>query len=128
MIGLPRDELWSCLLYSYLYPEDYKILNGELKDYWISEGFMSACLTEEEDDHLKIQGMIREMALWIACTIEKEVENLLVRTGVQLTKPPTIEEWKGVKRVSLMAHKIKSLSEIPSYILVSKLCSSMKIR
>lgn len=83
---------------------------------------------EEEDDHLKIQGMIRAMALWIACTIEKEVENLLVRTGVQLTKPQTIEEWKGVKRVSLMAHKIKSLSEIPSYILVSKLCSSMKIR
>ncbi|XP_006427705.2 probable disease resistance protein At5g63020 [Citrus clementina] len=127
--SLSTDELRSCLLYCCLYPEDYEIPKRELIDYWISEGFvydfddgcdfiddlLQACLLEEEgDDHVKMHDMIREMSLWIACTVEKEEQNLLVRAGVELTEAPKVEEWEGAKRVSLMLNEIESLSEIPT--------------
>ncbi|ESR41028.1 Disease resistance protein SUMM2 [Citrus sinensis] len=123
------DELRSCLLYCCLYPEDYKISKRELIDYWISEGFVDdfddgwefindllhACLLEEEgDDHVKMHDMIREMSLWVACTIEKEKENYLVRTGFRLTEAPAVEEWEGAKRISLRGNRFDSLSEIPT--------------
>ncbi|KDO37610.1 hypothetical protein CISIN_1g0381651mg, partial [Citrus sinensis] len=127
--SLSTDELRSCLLYCCLYPEDYEIPRRELIDYWISEGFvydfddgcdfiddlLQACLLEEEgDDHVKMHDMIREMSLWIACTVDKEEQNFLVRAGVKLTEAPKIEEWEGAKRVSLMGNGIESLSEIPT--------------
>ncbi|KAH9667638.1 putative disease resistance protein [Citrus sinensis] len=115
--SLSTDELRSCLLYCCLYPEDYEIPKRQLIDYWISEGFvcdfddgcdfiddlLQACLLEEEgDDHVKMHDMIREMSLWIACTVDKEEQNFLV------------EEWEGAKRISLMKTRIQSLSEIPT--------------
>ncbi|KAK9232596.1 hypothetical protein WN943_022844 [Citrus x changshan-huyou] len=127
--SLSTDELRSCLLYCCLYPEDYEIPKRQLIDYWISEGFvcdfddgcdfiddlLQACLLEEEgDDHVKMHDMIREMSLWIACTVEKEEQNFLVRAGVELTEAPKVEEWEGAKRVSLMLNEIESLSEIPT--------------
>ncbi|GAY49441.1 hypothetical protein CUMW_119120 [Citrus unshiu] len=127
--SLSTDELRSCLLYCCLYPEDDEIPKRELIDYWISEGFvcdfddgcdfiddlLQACLLEEEgDDHVKMHDMIREMSLWIACTVEKEEQNFLVRAGVELTEAPKVEEWEGAKRISLMENGINSLSEIPT--------------
>ncbi|KAH9715991.1 putative disease resistance protein [Citrus sinensis] len=127
--SLSTDELRSCLLYCCLYPEDYKIPKRELIDYWISEEFvcdfdggcdfiddlLHACLLEEEgDDHVKMHDMIREMSLWIACTVDKEEQNFLVRAGVELTEAPKFEEWQGAKRVSLMGNGIRSSSEIPT--------------
>ncbi|XP_052300952.1 probable disease resistance protein At5g63020 isoform X5 [Citrus sinensis] len=127
--SLSTDELRSCLLYCCLYPEDYEIPKRQLIDYWISEGFvcdfddgcdfiddlLQACLLEEEgDDHVKMHDMIREMSLWIACTVDKEEQNFLVRAGVKLTEAPKVEEWEGAKRVSLMLNEIESLSEIPT--------------
>ncbi|KAH9715994.1 Disease resistance protein RPS5 [Citrus sinensis] len=127
--SLSTDELRSCLLYCCLYPEDYEIPKRELIDYWISEGFvydfddgcdfiddlLQACLLEEEgDDHVKMHDMIREMSLWIACTVDKEEQSFLVRAGVKLTEAPKVEEWEGAKRVSLMATGIECLSEIPT--------------
>ncbi|XP_052300958.1 probable disease resistance protein At5g63020 isoform X11 [Citrus sinensis] len=127
--SLSTDELRSCLLYCCLYPEDYEIPKRQLIDYWISEGFvcdfddgcdfiddlLQACLLEEEgDDHVKMHDMIREMSLWIACTVDKEEQNFLVRAGVKLTEAPKVEEWEGAKRISLMKTRIQSLSEIPT--------------
>ncbi|XP_052300960.1 probable disease resistance protein At5g63020 isoform X2 [Citrus sinensis] len=127
--SLSTDELRSCLQYCCLYPEDYEIPRRELIDYWISEGFvcdfddgcdfiddlLQACLLEEEgDDHVKMHDMIREMSLWIACTVDKEEQNFLVRAGVKLTEAPKVEEWEGAKRISLMKTRIQSLSEIPT--------------
>ncbi|KAH9716012.1 putative disease resistance protein [Citrus sinensis] len=127
--SLSTDELRSCLLYCCLYPEDYEIPRRELIDYWISEGFvcdfddgcdfiddlLQACLLEEEgDDHVKMHDMIREMSLWIACTVDKEEQNFLVHAGVKLTEAPKVEEWEGAKRISLMKTRIQSLSEIPT--------------
>ncbi|KAH9714943.1 putative disease resistance protein [Citrus sinensis] len=124
--SLPKDELRSCLLYCYLFPEDSEILKTELIEYWKSEGFVDcssgwgvlgalvrACLLEEAGDRVKMHDMIRDMALWIAKEVEEE-ENFLVRAGVGLTDAPKIEEWEGVKRISLMQNKIQSLPQIPT--------------
>ncbi|KAH9666565.1 putative disease resistance protein [Citrus sinensis] len=124
--SLPKDELRSCLLYCCLFPEDSEILKTELIEYWKSEGFVDsssgwgvlgalvrACLLEEAGDHVKMHDMIRDMALWIANEVEEE-ENFLVRAGVGLTDAPKIEEWEGVKRISLMQNKIQSITQIPT--------------
>ncbi|GAY68087.1 hypothetical protein CUMW_261430 [Citrus unshiu] len=124
--SLPKDELRSCLLYYCLFPEDSEIEKTELIEYWKSEGFVDsssgwgvlgalvrACLLEEAGDRVKMHDMIRDMALWIATEIAEE-ENFLVRAGVGLTDAPKIEEWEGVKRISLMRNKIRSLPQIPT--------------
>ncbi|KAK9229362.1 hypothetical protein WN944_022324 [Citrus x changshan-huyou] len=105
---------------------DYGILRRDLIDYWVSEGFLDnfedgytvigdlfrACLLEAEDvDSIKLHDVIRDMSLWITCKIEEE--NFLVRAGVGLTEIRKIEEWKGVKRISLMKTKIERQSGIP---------------
>ncbi|KAH9714961.1 putative disease resistance protein [Citrus sinensis] len=123
--SLPKDELRSCLLYCCLFPEDSEILKTELIEYWKSEGFVDsssgwgvlgalvrACLLEEGGDDVKMHDMIRDMALWIANEIEEE--KFLVRAGVGLTDAPKIEEWEGVKRISLTENKIQSLPQIPN--------------
>lgn len=80
--------------------------------YTVISHLHHACLLEVEDDHVKLHDTVREMALWIACKIEEE--NFLVRMRAKLTDAPNAEEWEGVKTVSLMENKIKSLSEIPT--------------
>ncbi|KAK0596959.1 hypothetical protein LWI29_020525 [Acer saccharum] len=127
--SLASDTLRSCLLYCSLFPEDYEIEKRDLIDFWIGEGFfdeyevgysiigdlLRACLLEEGDyDGLKMHDVIRDMALWIACEIEKEKGKFLVQTSVGLTEAPETEKWEGVKRMSLMRNRIENLSEIPS--------------
>ncbi|KAJ4718346.1 Disease resistance protein [Melia azedarach] len=126
--SLFSDTIRSCFLYCCLFPEDFWFDKEDLIDCWIDEGFandfedgfaiisdlLRACLLEEAGDHVKMHDVIRDMALWIACKIEKEKENFLVRVSARLTNAPKIEEWKGVKRISLMENKIESLSTIPT--------------
>ncbi|KAK9232284.1 hypothetical protein WN943_022530 [Citrus x changshan-huyou] len=58
--------------------------------------------------------VIRDMVLWIACKIEKEKENFLVHAGFGLTEAPEIQNWRNVRRMSLMKNKIENLSETPT--------------
>ncbi|ESR40548.1 hypothetical protein CICLE_v10027428mg, partial [Citrus x clementina] len=142
--SLPDDTIRSCLLYCGLFPEDYRIRKSELIDCWIGEGFLDqydrsgaynegyyiigillhACLLEEEEgdiaeeksgEHVvKMHDVIRDMVLWIACKIEKEKENFLVHAGLGLTEAPEIQNWRNVRRMSLMKNKIENLSETPT--------------
>ncbi|KAH9715124.1 Disease resistance protein SUMM2 [Citrus sinensis] len=123
---------------------DYRIRKSELIDCWIGEGFLDqydrsgaynegyyiigillhACLLEEEGgdigeeesgEHVvKMHDVIRDMVLWIACKIEKEKENFLVHAGLGLTEAPEIQNWRNVRRMSLMKNKIENLSETPT--------------
>ncbi|KAH9714834.1 putative disease resistance protein [Citrus sinensis] len=116
---LPSNETRFCLLYCSLFPEDYSISIEDLIDCWICEGFLDdllhACLLEEEDDnHVKMHDVVRDMALWIASTTEKQDERYLVLAGVVLTETPRSELWQEVTRMSLMQNKIWRLPESPA--------------
>ncbi|XP_052300779.1 probable disease resistance protein At5g63020 [Citrus sinensis] len=133
--SLQNETIKSCFLYCCLYPEDYGILKWDLIDCWIGEGFLEesdrfgaenqgyyivgtlvrACLLEEvEDDKVKMHDVIRDMAIWIACEIEKEKRNFLVCAGAGLKEAPDVKGWENVRRLSLMQNQIKTLSEVPT--------------
>ncbi|KAH9715180.1 putative disease resistance protein [Citrus sinensis] len=133
--SLQNDTVRSCFLYCCLYPEDYGILKWDLIDCWIGEEFFGesdrfgaenrgydildtlvrACLLEEvEDDKVKMHDVIRDMARWIACEIEKEKRNFLVCAGAGLKESPDVKGWENVRRLSLMQNQIKTLSEVPT--------------
>ncbi|KAK9229485.1 hypothetical protein WN944_022447 [Citrus x changshan-huyou] len=68
----------------------YEGINGvHNKGHYIIGVLVQACLLEEVgSDYVKMHDVIRDIALWIACEVEKENENFLVSAGVELTKPP----------------------------------------
>ncbi|KAK2651489.1 hypothetical protein Ddye_011345 [Dipteronia dyeriana] len=129
--SLSDDKIRSCLLYCSLFSEDHNISKSCLIDCWIGEGILDendynqvqnrgyyiigillhACLLEEgrEPDYVKMHDVIRDMALWIMCEIEKE--NVLIQAGAGLTEAPKIGKWEGVTRVSLMDNEIEDLLE-----------------
>lgn len=143
---MPGDETRFYLPYCSSYPEDYKIFVEDLIDCWICEGFLDeydgfeaqnqgysvirvllhACLlVEEEDNHVKMHDVIRDMALWIASTIDKDKAKFLVLAGVGLTEPPRTGLWNAVTRMSLMRNKITRLLESqPSPLLQTLFLSS----
>ncbi|TXG69200.1 hypothetical protein EZV62_004135 [Acer yangbiense] len=129
--SLSDDRIRSCLLYCSLFSEDHYILESCLIDCWIGEGIfdendynqvqnkgyyiigvlLHACLLEEGggSNYVKMHDVIRDMALWITCEIEKE--NVLIQAGAGLTEAPKIGKWVGVTRVSLMDNEIEDLLE-----------------
>ncbi|GAY43270.1 hypothetical protein CUMW_073160 [Citrus unshiu] len=132
---LPSDAIRSCFLYCCLYPEDYGIDKRDLIDCWMCEGFLEedkfgtqnrgyyivgtlvhACLLEEvEDDQVKMHDVVRDMALWITCEIEKEKEGFLVYAGSGLTEAPAdVRGWEIVRRLSLMRNSIDNLPTVPT--------------
>ncbi|ESR40600.1 hypothetical protein CICLE_v10024842mg [Citrus x clementina] len=134
-LGKENDTVRSCFLYCCLYPEDYGILKWDLIDCWFGEGFFGesdrsgaenqgydildtlvrACLLEEvEDDEVKMHDVIRDMAIWITCEIEKEKRNFLVRAGAGLKDAPGVKGWENVRRLSLMQNQIETLAEVPT--------------
>ncbi|KAH9714850.1 putative disease resistance protein [Citrus sinensis] len=131
---LPDDASRFCLLYCSLFPEDYRISIEDLIDCWICEGLLDeydgirarnqgyslictllhACLLEKEEENcVKMHDVIRDMALWIASTID-EKEKFLVLAGVGLQNAPGIGLWKEVTRMSLMQIRIRRLLESSS--------------
>ncbi|KAJ4718341.1 NBS-LRR type disease resistance protein [Melia azedarach] len=131
--SLANQKIRSCFLYCTLFQEDCRIVKSYLIECWLADGLLDeydgnrvidrgysiigdlirACLLEDEDESVLMHDVVRDMALWIACSIEKEKENFLVQAGVGLSKAPEIENWKRVKRISLMENKIENLSESP---------------
>uniref|UniRef100_A0A2P2LWZ7 Uncharacterized protein MANES_04G115600 n=1 Tax=Rhizophora mucronata TaxID=61149 RepID=A0A2P2LWZ7_RHIMU len=130
--SLPDDKVKSCFLYCSLFPEDYKIEKDLLIDYLICEKLIEGenyeidlrnkgyfdignlvrvgLLEEEEErgvDFVRMHDLIRDMALWIA------KDKFFVKSGMQLNKVPSVEQWQGAKRVSLMKNRIEKIEEVP---------------
>ncbi|CAL8132691.1 unnamed protein product [Prunus armeniaca] len=127
--NLPNQKVRSCFLNCALFPEDFLILKDDLVYFWMCEDILdeygnveeaknesyhiigtllTSCLLEDEGDSVKMHDVIRDMALWLACDLGKEGENILVDTGA-----PNVAKWKNAKRVSLMSSGITSLDETP---------------
>ncbi|KAL9463054.1 hypothetical protein AB3S75_000962 [Citrus x aurantiifolia] len=119
-------EEWSYAI------EVLRTSSSQFPDCWIGEGLLNeraefrvrkegyyivgilvhACLLEEvEEDDVKMHDVIQDMALWLACDVEKEKENYLVYGGAGLREAPDVIEWEKVKRLSLMENQIENLSE-----------------
>ncbi|CDY21043.1 BnaA08g24820D [Brassica napus] len=84
--------------------------------YVIIGTLVEACLlTEEGQDKSKVKmhDVVREMALWIASDFGKDKERCIVKAGVGLREVPTVENWRSVRRMSLMDNMIKNISESP---------------
>ncbi|ONI16138.1 hypothetical protein PRUPE_3G080400 [Prunus persica] len=81
------------------------------ESYHIIGTLLTSCLLEDEGDSVKMHDVIRDMALWLACDLGKEGENILVDTGAY--HAPNVAKWNA-KRVSLMGSGIKSLDETPT--------------
>ncbi|GAY60070.1 hypothetical protein CUMW_199250, partial [Citrus unshiu] len=75
--------------------------------------FSSMEKKKEEENCVKMHDVIRDMALWIASTID-EKEKFLVLAGVGLQNAPGIGLWKEVTRMSLMQIRIRRLLESSS--------------
>ncbi|KAJ0075064.1 hypothetical protein Patl1_34314 [Pistacia atlantica] len=46
--------------------------------------------------------VIRDMALWIACEVEREKETFLVHAGARLTEAPKADQWMGDNRLEMI--------------------------
>ncbi|KAH9666746.1 putative disease resistance protein [Citrus sinensis] len=117
---LGPEDAWR--LFRFL--DQYDRSGAYNEGYYIIGILLHACLLEEEEgdiaeeksgEHVvKMHDVIRDMVLWIACKIEKEKENFLVHAGLGLTEAPEIQNWRNVRRMSLMKNKIENLSETPT--------------
>ncbi|CAN7035660.1 unnamed protein product [Brassica rapa subsp. trilocularis] len=131
--NLSGEMVRSCFLYCSLFPEDYHIDKERLVEYWICEGFVSekesrertlnqgyeivgtlvrACLLMEErkdKSYVKVNDVVREMALWISSDFGNQKERCVVRAGVGLREVPKLKEWATVRKMSLMNNGIEEI-------------------
>ncbi|XP_010268219.1 PREDICTED: probable disease resistance protein At4g27220 [Nelumbo nucifera] len=138
---LSDDDRRNCLLYEALYPEDHDIDTSYLMECWNNEGFISragnlrearengtailkdlldGCLLERSDkvECVKMPMLFRGPALRIT-SLNREGARLLVKAGIR--EPPTEEEWKHAKRISLMSTQLCTLPERPDCCMISTL-------
>ncbi|KAG2292310.1 hypothetical protein Bca4012_008359 [Brassica carinata] len=136
--SLKEENLKSCFLYCALVRQDGFIYKDNLIDYWIGEGMIDASegiemaenkgyeiigslvraslLMEVEPDrrmHMRMHDVVREMALWIASDFGKEEDAFIVHAGARLREMPNVENWKVVRRISLMDNCIGHLAGSP---------------
>lgn len=121
-----KDEIVKkCFLYCSIFPEDHEIMNHDLVDLWIGEGYVKdlgglyearndglciietlkrACLLEEGQSEVlvKMHGVIRDMALWIACECGLKSNQFLVQEQLNSTEPHGVVEGRQeVEKLSL---------------------------
>ncbi|KAI3427708.1 NB-ARC domain-containing protein [Psidium guajava] len=131
--SLQNEKLKSCFLYCCLYPEDYSILISELVECWWAEGLIGeqlayhaalnrgialieslkdSCLLEtgDADNSIKMHGVVRDVAIWIAACAGPE-SKFLVQANVGVIRLSEVELQRNLERVSLMRNSIKVLPD-----------------
>ncbi|CAA7034242.1 unnamed protein product [Microthlaspi erraticum] len=118
-----KDKILPLLKYSYdnLKEEHVKscIERAENKGYEIIGDLVRASLLMEEEAEkdgtrrVRMHDVVREMALWIASELGKEKEAFIVHAGAWLTEIPKVNNWKTVRRMSLMQNRIRNLAGSP---------------
>lgn len=95
--------------------DEYDGIRARNEGHSIIRTLIHACMFEEEEDNnVKMHDVIRDMALWITSTLDKEKEKFFVLAGVGLTEAPGIGMWTEVTRMSLMQNPIRNLRGSPA--------------
>ncbi|XP_056167605.1 probable disease resistance protein At5g63020 [Syzygium oleosum] len=135
---LNDSTLQRCFLYCCLFPEDYHIRRHDLIGLWIGEGLLGdtddvyslrnegehvlgrlnrACLLESgrDDDqrHVKMHDVIRDMATWIARDHGQRENKLLVIEKDEDMSEDMISKWGEAKKVSLWGKWIRNIDKKP---------------
>ncbi|KAG5516744.1 hypothetical protein RHGRI_037471 [Rhododendron griersonianum] len=126
----------QCLLFCGLYPEDSEIEKSKLIGYWRAEGILSRELTLheahvkghailqslidssllekcDEDDHVKMHDVVRDLVLAMTSPKGKDPQHL-VRAGISSEKIPDAVEWEKATRISFINHGLRNLPESPN--------------
>ncbi|KAJ9692293.1 hypothetical protein PVL29_011380 [Vitis rotundifolia] len=116
--SLQNGTLRSCFLYLAVFQEDYVIIDNDLINLWIGEGFL------DEFDNLneaRNQGHNIIEHLNVACLFESDDDNRIKihDNKIVVEKDGTLEaqqilKWKEVKRISLWDISVEKLAIPPS--------------
>lgn len=126
--NMSDENIRLCFLYCALFPEYYDISKEDLVNYWICEGILAKEAREEAEIQgyeiisdlvrmrllmecgngycVKMHGMVREMALWIAS------EHFVVVAGERIHQMPMVNDWGMVRRMSVTSTQIQNISYI----------------
>ena len=130
--SLYNDTIKSCFRYCSMFPSDYEILEDELIELWIGEGFLIesydiqrarnegydvieslkvACLLEsgESEKHVKMHDMIRDMALWLTTKTGENKKKVVVKERAWWLRAREFAEWREAQMISLWDIRILPL-------------------
>ncbi|KAJ9692295.1 hypothetical protein PVL29_011382 [Vitis rotundifolia] len=134
--SLKNDTIKSCFLYLAIFQEDYEIMNDDLINLWIGEGFFDefdnihearnqgyniiedlkvVCLFESvEDNQVKMHDVIRDMALWLASEYSGNKNKILVVEDDTL-EAHQVSKWQETQQISLWSDSMKYLMVPTTY-------------
>ncbi|KAF3499873.1 hypothetical protein F2Q69_00044267 [Brassica cretica] len=105
--SLKDGKLKSCFQYCALFPA------ANNRGYENIDTRVRAGLLMESDDSTKFVQMhdvVRKMALWVASDLGKNREEWVVEAGVGLRDMVPVQDWTGVRKMSLMNNEIEEIS------------------
>lgn len=131
--NLPGEDIKACFLYCALFPKSCDISKQDLVDCWIAEGMieeedieiaeikcyemisdlviMGLLIDDESGYGIKIHGMVRDMALWIASDYGRQKENVVASKGIH--QMPEVNNWSIVRRMSVTCTQVNKISDSP---------------
>ncbi|VYS69578.1 unnamed protein product [Arabidopsis thaliana] len=125
-----------CFLYCALFPENCDIRKEDLVNYWICEGIVAKEDREEAEIQgyeiicdlvrmrllmeggngycVRMHGMVREMALWIASDFGRQKEKFVILVGRERRhEMPAVNDWRMVTRMSVTSTPIEYIIDSP---------------
>lgn len=125
---LPDETHKMCFLYLSIFPEDREMLENDVIDLWIGEGFLDdntdvrearvegeniiknlvdSCLLEFKrrvplhGRIVKMHDMVREMALWVYMDHGQKKNRVLVQDGMKSFGLQELKKWQHAEKISL---------------------------
>ncbi|XP_056857828.1 probable disease resistance protein At5g47260 [Raphanus sativus] len=135
--NLHGESIRSCFLYCAMFPRSCDISKKELVDCWIAEGMieeeedreiaeikgyemiadlvMMRLLIDDESGYgVTMNGIVREMALWIASECGRQKEKFVVVGGMGIHQMPEVNDLSKVRRMSVTSTQVNTISNSPN--------------
>ncbi|EOA14559.1 hypothetical protein CARUB_v10027797mg [Capsella rubella] len=131
--NMTNENIRLCFLYCALFPENYDIRKEDLVNYWIGEGILAIEVRAEAENQgykiiydlvrmrllmevrhgycVKMPGMVRELALWIASDFGRQIEHFVVVGGEGIHHMPMVNDTGLVRRMSVTSTQIQNISD-----------------